>query len=1313
MTSYEQQKKLRRFLAKLLVCLLIFGNVALAPVSGASATMKTPVLSVTSQNLLLGGITQLKVENKEEKATYLWKSEDPNIASVDNTGTVKGMAKGNTTITCTMKTAEKTYQLKCAVTVRIPAKGIVITNKVAKLKVGETVNLNRTLIPKNSNDKTIWRSSDTTIAKVFSNGKVRALKEGSVTITASTLSGKKASVKIKIVTAKTEKTVTAKDLKDGVVKLSNATYDILTIDSSIGTGEVILENVKVKEALYMEADAAYTVRAIQSDINKVVALEATAQIASLAVDQKNTAPTFVAEKGTLVVTVDARGNVSVKQDGEAKIGTVTVNRSIDGNISLSLEGFEGNLIVNTTSNADIAITTKNCDIEETTISGSASGQKLTLTDDTTNGAVSSLGKINVETSAKLNIDVPAKEVIISEKATNALVTLEKPVDKVVNEGTATKLTVNSNVGNIESAGKELNMKVAAGSTIKKVELTGSASSVDIALGSKIEAVIAKGDNTAISGSGSVVSATIEGNNAKITTADTKVSVGANASGTQVNGSQVSAGTTTTTAPAAPTNGGSTGGNTGGTTGGTNTPSTGTKLTISNPGDVFCGQQVTMRADSTDVIWSVYGYINDTYGEADIDANTGVLTANAEGIVRVVATSKNNSNVYGAVDLPIQGKKFVRMEAVSDIVLNTDESIADVSELEVSGKLPTIVNLVYETGVGNATETIPVALTPDYWFGQYQGAQTGTYVVGRSIQVPTGYEHPSDFYCYVKIRVNTPQTDDRLIITSVAALPAITLSTDEKLMKIGDLYGKYLNELKPVATLSDGTTRELEVSGWYTDSGNQYNGAVPGSYIVNLSSEVPSGLNGREIYQFDENRVYWNKNNSSLAIPVTIVVSTPQTSNGYTDNNAPAATQTKFSVTKTPAVIDTVSLAGVPTSVFGGDVIELSNYLTVTTASSLASDQRVTWTVNGYSSFDILNPLTGVLNVNRKGTLRIRATSVTDTTKYAEAMISVSSGAITFGDFSNLTVSEDKGIVSFRTLYKKLQTQLPNSVAATAVSGGSIVATGGAITLGIDGWEVGTRSVDSSNGTGTYELRPIINIYYTYDSGTIPILTVTIAAAQTDNRIVVDSVSPVTGTLTLAEDQYATSEYYLAKNYNYTKGNITLNATLTGGSTVQLSCPVTGYDIRCANPLDRYRGLPGTYTLRLTVSLPEEYKSMTGSSFTVEQTLVITKEQSPRYEELWVSTNPSKMTYQAGQMLDLSGIMVMLKDTAALEDDTYTYISAAQLASYGIEVYTYEGGSGKVNLLTNPLTKDMDGGYVELHSTYNDSYTFFGKITVTD
>lgn len=730
-----------------------------------------------------------------------------------------------------------------------------------------------------------------------------------------------------------------------------------------------------------------------------------------------------------------------------------------------------------------------------------------------------------------------------------------------------------------------------------------------------------------------------------------------------------------------------------------------KITINNPGDVFCGTLVTMEADRTDVIWTVYGYIDDSNGYAIIDPYTGVLNPIETGTVRVVAVSKTNSSIYGAVDLVIQGKKFIGILPLDDIYLDSDEALAGIYELERSGKLPTKVTLVYETGVDNETENIEVQLPANGWTGSYNGTQTGANLIHRYISVPSGYEAPSDLYADVVIHVNVPQTDKRLAVVGTEDIPHINLSTDEHCVSIDSLFSKYLYNYPIKLKLADESTRFGLVTGYTVDKANPFNGTVPGSYKVDLLADLEAGLVYRNVKRFSEDSVSWTDYDY---IPVTVTIDvtiaqTPVSGAGYSGMTIPDTTQPKFIPENKEAEINSVEFNDLPGSVNYGDVLDLSKYVMVNTTSKMPSDQRVIWSVNGYTLYRGNLSNNGRVIMNNTGSHIIRATSAVDPSKYSEAIVSVSGGAITsFKSFERMNILEDMGIVNFKTLYKTLKKELPTTVTATTVNGNCIIA--------ITGWVLKTYTTDS------YIIRPEIDTWLEYNYGELPELQVKLFTHQSDKRNVITTVMPERDSITIKDDINATTVFNLMNAlYKYPRiTSVPLNVILENGKSMTIKCNINSYWLQDTENYLLYRGKPGNYILHMEQSLPEDYVWMGSDAINLQIPLTLEVAQTPRHDNIWVSQEPDKMTYNSGDMFDLSGIIIMLGNTSTAEGDViYNHISSEQLPNYNLKFYIKDNNMVEKDITKTSLTKDMDGKYVYVHNSDNNSYTFFGPITVND
>lgn len=122
---------------------------------------------------------------------FIWKSSDPNIVTIDSDGVIRGIKVGIATITVTTPDGITAI---CTIEVLPDSVGIediVLTPSKASVIIGSTIRIKAKIQPENATERDlIWKSSNTSIATVSSNGIVKGLKSGTVTITATTKDGK-------------------------------------------------------------------------------------------------------------------------------------------------------------------------------------------------------------------------------------------------------------------------------------------------------------------------------------------------------------------------------------------------------------------------------------------------------------------------------------------------------------------------------------------------------------------------------------------------------------------------------------------------------------------------------------------------------------------------------------------------------------------------------------------------------------------------------------------------------------------------------------------------------------------------------------------------------------------------------------------------------------------------------------------------------------------------------------------------------------------------------------------------------------------
>lgn len=113
--------------------------------------------------------------------TLQWSSSNPAVAAVSQSGIVSAKGVGSAVITVSAGGVSSS----CKVTVKSPAISVSIADSQKTIYVGSTTALTATVLPADTTDALIWKSSDSSIAAVDSNGNVTGRKEGTVTITAS------------------------------------------------------------------------------------------------------------------------------------------------------------------------------------------------------------------------------------------------------------------------------------------------------------------------------------------------------------------------------------------------------------------------------------------------------------------------------------------------------------------------------------------------------------------------------------------------------------------------------------------------------------------------------------------------------------------------------------------------------------------------------------------------------------------------------------------------------------------------------------------------------------------------------------------------------------------------------------------------------------------------------------------------------------------------------------------------------------------------------------------------------------------------
>ncbi len=330
MKAYTLKQQLTTVAAAVMIML----SVVVFPPTVVQAA-SSPSLTKTTRNIIEGSSYDINIKDKIKGSAYTWTSSDQKIATVNGKGVVKGIKKGTAAITCTIKAPRKTYTLTCKVSILKEAARFVINNKVSALNLSQVYDLNRTLIPSGSNEKTTWSTSDKTIASPDKNGKFTALKTGTVTITGTTTSGLKDTVTIKIIG------------KDGAVTTQEE------LDALLGSGVETITLRTVEEVTLTIPSGDYSTTKLVVDAPRA---DITNKGVFKSIDIKNIKPETWHEEasGNLLNVSAANARIIIVSGANASI-------SIQGaatNITIENDGTVEELVLDSTASIVITGTAK-------------------------------------------------------------------------------------------------------------------------------------------------------------------------------------------------------------------------------------------------------------------------------------------------------------------------------------------------------------------------------------------------------------------------------------------------------------------------------------------------------------------------------------------------------------------------------------------------------------------------------------------------------------------------------------------------------------------------------------------------------------------------------------------------------------------------------------------------------------------------------------------------------------------------------------------------------------------------------------------
>ena len=219
----------------------IFVESDVQKVSAASGVKSIKVTNLKTKSLTLNkGKTKtlnvkVKTNGKKTSKAFTVKSSNAKVVKAVKSGNnVKLTAKKNGTAKITIKSkVNKKKKINLTVKVKTPVKQIKLNQTSVTLEEGKSTTLSATVAPSDaSNKKVIWTTSNSAVATVSSAGVVKAVKEGSATITAKAADGSNKSVTCKIVVKKApNKIVSAQAIWKDAIRVDLARAQVLTKDN--------------------------------------------------------------------------------------------------------------------------------------------------------------------------------------------------------------------------------------------------------------------------------------------------------------------------------------------------------------------------------------------------------------------------------------------------------------------------------------------------------------------------------------------------------------------------------------------------------------------------------------------------------------------------------------------------------------------------------------------------------------------------------------------------------------------------------------------------------------------------------------------------------------------------------------------------------------------------------------------------------------------------------------------------------------------------------------------------------------------------
>ena len=372
--------------------------------------------------------------------TVTWRSSNTGVATVDSSGKVTAIATGTAVITATSQ--EGGYVAVCTISVVRPVTSISISRSSYSLTMGEktSVTLTATVNPSNAtNKKVVWKSSNTKVATVDSNGRVKAVGPGTANISVTTVDGGYSrTCKITVIqpvtgvkfdsSSKTmyvgQKSTFGYDIlpsnaTDKGVSFKSSNKKIATVDSS---GKVTAKKTGSCKIYITTDDGSYKDTVKVKVVKKVDVTGVKLNYTSKSVDKGKTItlkptikPSNASNKNvtwessdTSIATVNSKGVVTAKKGGTVKITCTTKDKKKVATCKVTV--YEAVSSISLSASSMSLVSNKSKTLTVTIKPASATNQGIKWSSSNTSIAtVSSSGKVKALKAGTVYITATSKE----------------------------------------------------------------------------------------------------------------------------------------------------------------------------------------------------------------------------------------------------------------------------------------------------------------------------------------------------------------------------------------------------------------------------------------------------------------------------------------------------------------------------------------------------------------------------------------------------------------------------------------------------------------------------------------------------------------------------------------------------------------------------------------------------------------------------------------------------------------------------------------------------------------------------------------